>query len=170
MDFFTVRIYNKENHFYRNYILNSVKKIWILIFTLYAIIIMLLSVDEGKHCFRRCTASWLSLVLNIVNQRGPGSSVSPPYRKITTINIHFRRATYVISAAFRYVSVKFQLNVWKNHTMFLLNYTLPIEVNLPILPWLVKKEIFVFKCIVDVFLFPLHKRVQRQVHKILCKM
>lgn len=111
---------------------------------------MLLSV-KSKHCFWRCTASWLSLVLNIVNQHGPGSSDFPPYSNATMNSIHYTRVSCVIRTAFSYLSVKFQLNVWQNRIMFLLNYTLPKQANLPILPWFVKREIIVLKCIVDFF-------------------
>lgn len=94
---------------------------------------MLLSIKKSKHYFGRCTASRLALVLNIFNQRGPVNSVSPPLSNTSVKSIHFTRVSYVIQTAFSYLSVKFQLTVWQNLIMILLNYTLPIEANLLIL-------------------------------------
>lgn len=97
---------------------------------------------------------WCSFSTFIATQqREPVNLVSPPYSNSKMKFIYFTRVSYVIQTAFSYLSAKFQLNVRQNLIMLLLNYTLRIETNLPILPWFVKKKIFVLKCIVDFFSF-----------------
>lgn len=106
---------------------------------------------------------WCSFSTFIATQqREPVNLVSPPYSNSRMKFIYFTRVSYVIQTAFSYLSAKFQLNVRQNLIMLLLNYTLRIETNLPILPWFVKKKIFfwfvkkkifVLKCIVDFFSF-----------------